>query len=123
MRLIQRPLLIAAASLAALSAGCQATAGTASTQPSAPTTQQIAADVALGQTIENAVVVGLELSGVIKSKNQADANKLQAAINAATAKYQVDLAANEPQVDALADAALAGVSGYEQTVTPAPAAP
>jgi hypothetical protein len=94
--------------LMSLSTGCQSTGAPAAS----PTTQQIAAAVNTAQRIEDAVVAGLELSGAIKSKNQAKADALQAAVNAATTQYQADLAAGDDELSALADAALVGIDAY-----------
>jgi hypothetical protein len=107
-------ILLCLAAIGVLS-GCQST-GTPTT---APTTQQITTTVNTAQRIEDAVVAGLELSGVIKSKNQAKTEALQAAINAATAQYQTDLAAGDDELSALADAALTGITAYHEA---APAA-
>jgi hypothetical protein len=104
--------IIASLSLLIASTGCQST-----TAPPIPTTQQITSTVNTAQRIENAVVAGLELSGVIKSKNQAKANALQAAINGATAQYQSDLAAGNDELSALADAALVGIDAYQTAAT------
>jgi hypothetical protein len=77
--------------------GCQPTAGS-------PTTQQVISSTEFAQTAEDLVVAGLELGGVIKTKNDARANLLQAAVNAATAKYEADLTAGFSQAQALVDA-------------------
>jgi hypothetical protein len=85
--------------------GCQPTAAS-------PTTQQVISSTEVAQTAEDLVVAGLELGGVIKTKNDAKANLLQAAVNAATAKYEADLTAGFSQAQALVDAGNAGVSAY-----------
>jgi hypothetical protein len=98
---------ILAAILSGQVTGCQSTAAS-------PTTQQVISTTQFAQTAEDLIVAGLELGGVIKTKNEAKADLLQTAVNAATAKYEADLTAGFTEPQALVDAANAGVSAYIQ---------